>query len=105
MGFEAVVDAIAGSGKAAGRVADTVRGVDPAAALPEGDAGMPGSRSAGILTVLRDIWADKGKDVATGLDQYAQNLASAAQRYRENESAASADISESAVPSGGPKPS
>jgi hypothetical protein len=58
MGFEAVIEEIAETGRAAGRVADTVRGVDPAAALPEGDGGMPGSRSALKLAWLQD-YADR----------------------------------------------
>lgn len=100
MGFEAVIDAISDSGKAAGRVADIVRGVDPAGALPGGDAGMPGSSSAAVLAELRDRWKGRSKDTAQALDQHADNLAAAAQRYRANDDAAEADISAAATPTG-----
>lgn len=100
MGFEAVIDAISESGKAAGRVADAVRGVDPAGALPGGDAGMPGSRSADLLAALRNHWKGKGKGTAQALDQHAESLATAAQRYRSNDDAAEADISAAATPTG-----
>ncbi|SFQ43360.1 Excreted virulence factor EspC, type VII ESX diderm [Amycolatopsis arida] len=104
MGFEAVIAAIAETGKAAGRVTGVVRSVDPAAALPDGDAGMPGSRSAGKLAAVKRSWQGKGQATATALDQHAESIAEAAERYRAGDDVARRDLTEAARSVGGRKP-
>ncbi|MFC4002545.1 type VII secretion target [Prauserella oleivorans] len=104
MGFEAVIEAIAETGRAASRVADVVGSVDPAGAVPDGDAGMPGSKSAAKLAAVKQAWQGKGKATATALDEHAQSIATAAERYRTSDEAAQHDLSVAAQPTGGRRP-
>lgn len=92
MGFEAQISAIAETSSAAGRVADAVRGVNPAGAVPDGPAGMPGARAVGKLARVKQHWQGRGRKLSNGLDQYSQDLSRAAQRYRTSEDAARADL-------------
>jgi hypothetical protein len=61
--YDVVIDKIRQTGKAAQRVAGGVRGVQSSAAVPTGNAGMPGARSlrcirrgSTVRTPLRPGW-------------------------------------------------
>ncbi|KID28292.1 Protein of unknown function (DUF2580) [Prauserella sp. Am3] len=92
MGFEAQIEAISKAGEAADGVAEAVRQVKPAAAVPDGPAGMKGAKALGKLAKVKEHWQGTGTTLSNGLDQYAQDLATAAQRYRESDEAARLDL-------------
>ncbi|MCR3720596.1 MULTISPECIES: type VII secretion target [Prauserella salsuginis group] len=104
MGFEAKIGEIASSSEAAGDVAAAVRKVDPASVLPGGDAGMPGSEATAKLARVKESWKGKGVKTASALEQYAQNLATAAEQYRSSDAAAEEDLTPRTGHSGGQEP-
>lgn len=104
MGFAAKIAEIASSGNAAGDVAEAVRNVDPASALPDGNAGMPGSEATAKLARVKESWKGKGAKTAGALAEYAQNLATAAERYRSSDAAAEEDLTPRTGSSGGQEP-
>ncbi|TWH18563.1 type VII secretion target [Prauserella rugosa] len=92
MGFEAKIEAIANASSAAEGVAQGVRAVKPAAALPDGPAGIKGAQAVAKLARVKESWQGKGARTADALDQYAQNLSSAAEKYRSSDDAARMDL-------------
>ncbi|WP_075847186.1 type VII secretion target [Saccharomonospora sp. CUA-673] len=92
MAFEAKIEAITSASTAAGEVAEGVRSVKPAEALPDGPAGVKGSRSAAKLAQVKESWQGKGSRTAGALDQYAQDLSTAADHYRSSDEAARIDL-------------
>lgn len=101
-GYEAVLGEIETASKAAGRLVDDARGLDTAGVVPEGDAGLPGSRSAGKLSALKSAWTGKGQRWAGAWESYSSDLGKAAANYRGNETAAQQDLHVK-VSHGGPK--
>jgi hypothetical protein len=91
-GYQAVISEIEKAGKAAGRVADEVRGVDPASAVLDGDAGLAGTRMIGKLAALKQAWTGKGQQWAGGFASYADDLTKAAALYSGNEQDAEHDL-------------
>lgn len=92
MGFEAKIEAISESGEAADGVAEAVRQVKPAAVVPDSPAGMKGAKAVAKLARVKEHWQGTGAELSGALDQYAQDLATAAQRYRESDEAARSDL-------------
>ncbi|WP_240686739.1 hypothetical protein [Amycolatopsis suaedae] len=87
-----MIEGIRSAGQAAGRVADGLRGVDCAAAVPAGDAGMPGARCVGKLTSLKQAWQGREPRFVGDLDGYAAGMSQAAQTYSSREDAAARDL-------------
>lgn len=92
MGFEAQIDAISGASDAADGVAEAVRRVKPAAVVPDSPGGMKGAKAVGKLAKVKEHWLGTGARLSGALAQYAQDLATAAQRYRESDEAARSDL-------------
>jgi hypothetical protein len=103
-GYDAVIDKIVETGRAAGRVASGVREVDPTRALPDGDAGIPGAHALAKLAAVKQGWQGKGQAVAGQLDEHSANIARAAEWYQGHEDAARHDMTLAAKPSGGARP-
>ncbi|MER7862093.1 hypothetical protein ABTX61_23510 [Amycolatopsis japonica] len=103
-GYEAVLVEIDEASKAAGRLVDDARGLDTAGVVPVGDAGLPGTRSAGKLAALKSVWSGKGQRWAGAWEAYSGDLGKAAANYRANEAAAQQDLHVT-VSHGGPKAS
>ncbi|MFD8497403.1 hypothetical protein [Amycolatopsis sp. NPDC059657] len=104
-GYQVVIDKIRNTGRAAGRVADGLRGVDCAAVLPTGDAGMPGARCVPKLAAVIQAWQGREKAAEGQLDEHSSSMAKAADRYSSNEVDASHDLMVQARPTTGPRPS
>jgi hypothetical protein len=99
-GYEVIIDKIAAAGQAARRVADVIGPLDFAAAIPDGDGGMPGARAIAKLAAVKQGWTGKEKPIATGFTDYAQDLASAASYYRTHEDDAQRDLHHFQMPRG-----
>ncbi|MFC3453477.1 hypothetical protein [Amycolatopsis speibonae] len=91
-GYEAVLGEIDEASKAAGRLIDDARGLDAAGVVPEGDAGLSGTRSAGRLAALKSAWSSKGQHWAGAWETYSGDLGKAVANYRTNEAAAQQDL-------------
>lgn len=102
-GFEAKIEEIRQTGQAAGRAADTVRGVNAASAWPEGDAGMPGAKAVGKVDGVRQAWQQIQTGTAEDLDNHATSVNSAADLYASSDQAAKDALSTKEAPSGGVK--
>lgn len=102
-GYQVVIEGIRRSGRAAGRVADGLRGATCSATVPGGDAGIPGARSAGKLAEVKRVLEDRERHVETRLDTHVAAMASAAERYSSQEAAAVSDLSTVPQPTGGVK--
>ncbi len=96
-GYQVVIDKIRHSGQAAGRVAAGLRDAACSAAVPGGDAGIPGARAVGKLATVKQAWQDRERGYEDKLDEHAANMSTAADRYSSQESAAVSDL-------GTPKP-
>jgi hypothetical protein len=102
-GLQAVIGKLRDTAKAATRVADGLRDVDCADALPDGDAGMPGGRCVAKLAAVKQGWHGSEQGFVTQLDSHAENVGKAADLYSSNEDAASHDLSTAPRSTGGPK--
>jgi hypothetical protein len=91
-GYQVVIDNIRGTGHAAGRVSEGLRGANCAATVPAGDLGMPGSRAAQLMAQAKHALVQRESGFETRLDTHASNMAAAADRYAGQESAATADL-------------
>lgn len=104
-GYDVVIEKIRQTGKAAQRVADGVKGVQSSAAVPTGDAGMPGARCVGKLTALHQTWADRENSVQNRLVFHAADMGNAADSYASHEDRAARDLSAIPAQTSGPRPS
>lgn len=104
-GFEAKIEEIRQTGQAAGRAADTVRGVNAAGAWPSGDAGMPGAKAVAKLDAVRQAWEQTQTGSASALDGHASSVNSAADLYASSDQAAQDALSTKEAPTGGVKAS
>ncbi|MGK4592907.1 hypothetical protein [Amycolatopsis sp. w19] len=102
-GYQVVVDRIRGTGQAAGRVVEGLRGAGCPAAVPTGDLGMPGSRAALAMARVKHVLVSRQARFEARLDTHAGNMAKAADHYAAREDAAVADLS--VRPSGPVRPS
>jgi hypothetical protein len=102
--LDVVIDKVRQTGKAAQRVADGVRGVQSSAAVPTGNAGMPGARCVGKLATLHQTWLDRENSAQTRLVVHASSMTTAADTYASHEDQAARDLSAVPVPTGGPRP-
>jgi hypothetical protein len=100
-GFEAKIEEIRETGRAAGRVADLVSGVNAASAWPPGDAGMPGARAVTKLEAVRQLWKTIQTGTASDLDEHSTSTQTAADHYASNEQAANDALSLREEPHGG----
>ncbi|MFF0146170.1 excreted virulence factor EspC (type VII ESX diderm) [Amycolatopsis sulphurea] len=91
-GYQVVIDKLRETGRAASRVADGMRGVDCAAALPGGDAGMPGAACVGKLAALRQAWTWREDSIRTRLRSHASSLSMAVDAYTAHEDQAARDL-------------
>ncbi|MGW4521087.1 hypothetical protein [Amycolatopsis sp. NPDC004378] len=96
-GYQVVIDKIRSTGQAAGRVADGLRGAGCAAAIPAGDLGMPGSRASLVMAQVKHALVQRESGFESRLDTHAGNMATAADRYAGQESAAALDITTATV--------
>ncbi|MFI9455407.1 hypothetical protein [Amycolatopsis sp. NPDC052450] len=92
-GYQVVVDKIRGTGQAAGRVVDGLRGAGCPTAVPAGDLGMPGSRAALAMARVKHVLVSRQAGFESRLAAYAGNMAKAADHYAGREDAAAADLS------------
>ncbi|MFD9961700.1 hypothetical protein [Amycolatopsis sp. NPDC058986] len=99
-GYQVVIDKIRHTGQAAGRVAAGLRGAACGAAVPGGDAGIPGARAVGKLAEVKRAWDDRERGFESTLDGHAADMAKAADRYAGQESAAASDITTTPRPTG-----
>ncbi|GAA4552079.1 hypothetical protein [Amycolatopsis samaneae] len=99
-GYQVVIDKIRHTGQAAGRVAAGVRGAACSAAVPAGDAGIPGARATGKLAEVKRTLEDRERGFVVTLDGHASDMATAADRYAGQESAAASDITTTPQPTG-----
>lgn len=104
-GYQVAIDKIRNTGQAATKVADGLRGVDCAAALPGGDAGMPGARCVPKLAAIIDAWRGRETSVESKLDEHSANMTKAADWYAGNEEAAQHDLTMRERAPTGPRPS
>ncbi|MFC3452503.1 DUF6317 family protein [Amycolatopsis speibonae] len=102
-GYQVVIDGIRQSGKAAGRVADGLRGATCSATVPGGDAGIPGARAVGKLAEVKQALQDRERSFETRLDTHGASMATAADRYSTQDAAAASDLSTAPQPTGGVK--
>jgi hypothetical protein len=103
-GYQTEIDEIERAGKAAGRVADEVRGVDPASVVLDGDAGLAGTRAVAKLAALKQVWTGRGQQWSSGFTKYADDLTKAASLYSGNEQSAEHDLNVfQGTHGGGPK--
>ncbi len=91
-GYQVVIDKIRSTGRAAARVADGLRGANCAAMVPAGDLGMPGSRAAQAMAQVKHALVQREVGFESRLDSHAGNMAKAADRYAEQESAAATEL-------------
>ncbi|EMD21837.1 hypothetical protein [Amycolatopsis azurea] len=103
-GYDVVIEKIRGTGRAATRVAEGLRGATCSAAVPSGDAGMPGARCVGKLAAVKQALRDREQGYERRLDTHAASMAKAADLYSSREDAATADLSVPAQSTGGRKP-
>jgi hypothetical protein len=99
-GYEVIIDKIAAAGQAAQRVADVVGPLDFAAAIPDGDAGMPGARAVAKLAAVKQAWMGRQRPIAAGFAGYAHDMAQAAGFYRTHEDVAQRELRQFQVPRG-----
>lgn len=104
VGYDVVIEKIRGTGQAATRVADALRGAKCSAAVPSGDAGMPGARCVGKLAAVKQALRDREHAYERRLDAHAANMAKAADLYSGREDAATAELSVPVRATGGRKP-
>jgi hypothetical protein len=104
-GYDVVIEKIRQTGKAAQRVADGVKVVQSSAAVPTGDAGMPGARCVGKLMTLHQTWLDRENSVQTSLVSHAADMSNAADSYASHEDNAARDLTAIPAPASGPRPS
>jgi hypothetical protein len=102
-GYEVVVDKIRQTGRAATKVADGLRGAKCSAAVPTGEAGMPGGRCVGKLAAVKQALQDREQSFEHRLDEHSSTMAKAADLYSTHEEAATRDITTTAQPTGGRK--
>lgn len=100
-GFEAKIEEIHETGRAAGRVADLVSAVNAATAWPPGNAGMPGARALAKLEAVRQAWQSIQTGTANDLDEHSTSMRTAADLYASNEQAANDALSLVEEPRGG----
>ncbi|WP_245757756.1 hypothetical protein [Amycolatopsis xylanica] len=100
-----MIDKIKNTGDAASRVADGIRGVDCAATVPGGDAGIPGSTSMEKLAAVKRAWQGREQNFASLLEAHSANIEKAVQLYRSNEQAAAQDLTARERTPSGPRPS
>ncbi|GAB3487831.1 hypothetical protein [Amycolatopsis cihanbeyliensis] len=103
-GYQVLVDKITEAGRAAAQVADGMRGVACAEALPEGDSGMPGARCASKLAAVKQAWQGREQSFIGRLDEHAGSMRRAAQLYSANEDAAEQDLMPVERSAGGRRP-
>ncbi|GAA4554248.1 hypothetical protein [Amycolatopsis samaneae] len=99
-GYQVVIDKIRHTGQAAGRVASGLRGAACGAAVPADDAGIPGARAVGKLAEVKRALEDRERGFESTLDGHATDMATAANRYAGQESAAATDITTTPQPTG-----
>lgn len=103
-GYDVVIEKIRGTGQAATRVADGLRGAKCSTTVPSGDAGMPGARCVGKLAEVKQVLQDREQGYERRLDAHASSMAKAADLYSSREDAATADLSVPVQSTGGRKP-
>ncbi|MFJ8819881.1 hypothetical protein [Amycolatopsis thermoflava] len=104
MGFELVLEKIEATGRAASRVAEGLLRVDPAGALPPGDAGMPGARAADKLAAVVQVWQGRSRAAGELLAGYAARIGKAVELYHSSDDAAARDLTAAARPKGWREP-
>ncbi|MFD8500651.1 hypothetical protein [Amycolatopsis sp. NPDC059657] len=82
-----MIDKIKHTGDAASRVAEGIRGVDCAATVPGGDAGIPGSASMAKLAAVKQAWQSREQSFVSLLETHSASIDKAVQLYRSNEQA------------------
>jgi hypothetical protein len=102
-GYDVVIEKIRGTGRAATRVADGLRGATCSATVPSGDVGMPGARCVGKLATVKQALQDREQTFERRLDAHASDMAKAADRYSSQEDAATSDLSIPVQSTGGRK--
>nr|WP_240686824.1 hypothetical protein [Amycolatopsis suaedae] len=79
-------------------MADGLRGVDCAAAVPTGDAGVPGARCVGKLASVKQALEGREARFVSGLGDYAGSMGQAAHLYSGREDAAARDLTVAGQP-------
>ncbi|MGC7100422.1 hypothetical protein ACPZ19_37565 [Amycolatopsis lurida] len=100
-GFEAKIEEIRQTGRAASRAGDIVGGVNAASAWPAGHAGMPGAKAVAKLDAVRQAWQQIQTGTVSDLDGHAANINAAADHYTGNEQAAHDALTLKEAPPGG----